>query len=286
MSKLYVTNSRGELEPFSFRKVWSSARRAGAPSKVATQIALTIQNEATNGIKTGEIFRKVKEMLIGYDYTSALRFNLKEAIKKLGPSGFPFEKFMAEVFYNLGYHTSLNQQIRGKCVSHEIDFIAENDSEIIIAECKYRISSGERVDVKNCLSNYAKFLDLKEGYFKNSKKPLSMFLITNAKFTNQAIKYGKCVGLELLGWRYPADGGIETMVESQDLYPVTILPSFKGILTNMLSSHGTMLVKDILNVNVDKLAKHVDVPKSKLLPLIDEAKILMEQNGKKKIKLG
>jgi len=89
-----------------------------------------------------------------------------------------------------------------------------------------------------------------------------------------------------LGWRYPADGGIESMVESQDLYPVTILPSFKGVLTNMLSSHGTMLVKDILNVDVDKLAKYVDVPKSKLLPLIDEAKILMEQNGKKKIKLG
>ncbi len=281
MNKVFVINSRGEQEPFSFRKVLTSAVRAGASKKAAMDIALTIKEEVVSGMRTSDIFRRVKEMLLTYDYTAALRFNLKEAIKRLGPSGFPFEKYMAEVFHYNGYHVTLNQFLKGKCVSHEIDFIAENDSEIIIAECKYRISGGDRIDVKNCLSNYAKFFDLKEGYFKGFKKPLKIYLITNAKFTNQAIKYAKCVGLELLGWRYPTARGLEAMIEEKNLYPVTILPSFKGVVTNMLSSHNRMLVTDLLSTSVDALAKHENIPKSKLIPLIEEAKILMELNGKK-----
>jgi hypothetical protein len=285
MQKIFVTNSRGEQEPFSFRKVFASAKRAGASNKVATQIALTIKDEMVSGMRTFEIFKRVKQMLIGYDYNSAVRFNLKEAIRRLGPDGFSFEKYMGRIFAKSGYRIALNQQLKGKCVPHEIDFTAENDSEIIIGECKYRVSGGDRIDIKTCLSSYATFLDLKEGYFKNSKKELKMLLVTNAKFTSHSIKYAPCAGIELLGWRYPSSGGLEAMIESQNLYPITILPSFKGVLTNLLLSHNTILVKDLLNANIDELARHEGVPKSKLDTLVDEAKVLMEQNGHKENKI-
>jgi hypothetical protein len=285
MQKIFVTNARGEQEPFSFRKVFTSAKRAGASSKIATEVALTIQEEMVPGMKTFEIFQKVKKILSEHDYTSAVRFNLKEAIRRLGPDGFSFEKYMASIFSKLGYRVVLNQHLKGRCVPHEIDFVAENDSEIIIGECKYRISGGDRIDIKICLSNYATFLDLKEGYFKNSKKELKMLLVTNAKFTNHSIKYAQCAGIELLGWRFPVSGGLESMIESQNLYPITILPSFKGVLTNLLATHDRMLVSDLLNANIDELSRHTGVPKSKLATLIDEAKVLMEKNGKKENKI-
>jgi len=281
MINISVINARGEAEPFSFRKVFASARRAGASNKIATEIALKIRSEIAPGTKTSDIFRMVREMLAEHDYTSAVRFNLKEAIRRFGSSGFPFEKYIAGIYARMGYRVDLNKKIKGKCVAHEIDFIAKKEKEVIIGECKYRISPGDRVDVKNCLANYARLIDLQEGnYLKNFQgMDIKSVIITNAKFTNQAIKYSKCIGMDLIGWRYPTSGGLEEMIESQKLYPITILPSFKGILTNLLSMQDKILIQDILKEDIKKLAEKSGIQESKLEPLISEAKNLIQNHG-------
>ncbi len=277
MKTIYVINSRGEEEPFSFHKVFRSAKRAGASQNLAFEIAKKIEKEIYPGIKTTEIFKKVKQLLNKKDFKASLRFSLKEGIRKLGPNGFPFEKYIGEIFSKLGFDVSLNLYLKGRCARYEIDFLAKKEDLIYIGECKYRMNQGERIDLKIALEHWARFLDLKEGYLKQfSKYQLRPILVTNAKFTSQVIRYSKCIGeMDLLGWRYPKPKGLEYLIESQRLYPVTILSSFRPIFLETFGKEKIMLAGDVLTLGKKKLLGKTGLPSSKINSLIKEAQILL-----------
>jgi len=48
---------------------------------------------------------------------------------ELGPSGFPFENYLSQILNEIGYKVQVGKIINGKCVTHEIDVIAEKNSE-------------------------------------------------------------------------------------------------------------------------------------------------------------
>jgi len=278
MPKLYVINSKGEKEPLSFKKIYRSARRVGAPVPLAQKIAKTIQVEARPGIRTSDIFQRVKELLLEQLPGAALRFNLKEGMRRLGPTGFPFEKYIGEILSRNNFKVQLNQSISGKCANYEIDFLAKNRKTLYIGECKYHNLAGGRVDLKIALSNYARFLDLEDSRLFQSKRlrdtKIKSLLVTNTKFTSQVIRYSRCVGIELLGWNWPKNRGLEYLIDNQKLYPITILPSLKSYLVDIFVSKRMMLVEDILKIDKLRFSKQNKVPVFHLDPLIKEAEIL------------
>lgn len=278
MEKIYVVNLREEKEPFSLKKVFNSARRAGASEKLAKEIALKIQEQVFPGIKTSDIFKKVKQLLKKSDKPSGLRFSLKEAIRKLGPSGFPFEKYIGDIFSIQGFEVILNQKIKGRYARHEIDFLAKKDKLFYVSECKFRQRAGERIDLSIVLMVWARFLDLNQGkYFKRfGRYSIKPIIITNAKFSSQAKRYSQGVGIELLGWNYPINKGLETIVESRQLYPITILPSLTAYLMEIFSAQGMMIIQDILELDVKKFCQENKIEQKKILSLVNEAKILTE----------
>ena len=278
MSKIYVINSQGKKEPFSFKKVYRSARRAGASKELAFRIAKEIEKEAHPGIKTRKIFKRVLQLLNQEDKPTGIRFNLKEAIRKLGPTGFPFEKYIGEIFKAEGYNVSFNLHLSGKCaVLYEIDFIASNQNKVYIGECKFHKNPGERVDLKVALMNYARFLDLKESKYMQKFYGLEIYplIVTNTKFTNQVIKYSNCVGQKLLGWKYPRGKGLEKLVETNKLYPVTILPSFRRSMIEVFSQKRIMLVKNLFEHPKEELFESLYLPFKYLDKLLEEAKVLI-----------
>jgi len=281
MTSFYVINFNGEKEPFSVQKVYRSARRVGASKTLAEKIARTIEKEAYPGIKTSEIFNKVKKLLGQETPKAALKFNLKKGMKKLGPTGFPFEKYIGEIFSRNGWDMKLNRHTSGFCCKYEIDFLAKKGSLLYVGECKYRNLPGGKVHTSTALANYARFLDIKKGGsldkkdFKNLN--IKSLLVTNRKFTSRAIKYSKCVGVKLLGWNYPRGKGLEYLIDSQKLYPITILPSFKKYLGEIFASERMMLVQDLLKIDARKFAKKQKVVMKDLKSLIQEAKILLEK---------
>jgi len=278
MAKVFVINSRGEKEPFSFNKVYKSARRAGASSDLAFKIAKEIEKEVYPGIKTRKIFRRVLQLLAREDKPTGIRFNLKEAIRRLGPTGFPFEKYIGEIFKAEGYNVSFNLHLSGKCaVLYEIDFIAWNEKKVFVGECKFHKNPGERVDLKVALMNYARFLDLKESKYMQRFNGLEIYplIVTNTKFTNQVIRYSNCVGQKLLGWKYPRGEGLEKLVETNKLYPVTILPSFKRSMIEVFSQKRIMLVKDLFEHSKEELFESLHLPFKYFDKLLEEAKVLI-----------
>jgi hypothetical protein len=275
MKKIYLVNSRGEKELFSFHKVYRSSQRAGASDILAKRIAHKIEKRIYPGMKTEEIFQLVKSFL-KESPASAIKFSLKQAMRKLGPSGFDFEKYIAEIFLKNGFKVKTNQMIKGKCISsYEIDFLAKNNEFTYLGECKYHIFSGARVDLKVALYNYARFLDiLNNSRFKSSNT--KAIIVTNTKFTTEAIKYCKCMNVDLLGWKYPKSQGLEYLIEKNKLYPVTILPSFKAHLKSVFARNKMMLALDLLGVSLNQLVKKLELPLKELEQLVREARILLE----------
>jgi len=54
-----------------------------------------------------------------------------------------------------------------------------------------------------------------------------MWLITNTKFTTEALKYGECMKIKMTGWLYPQNNSLETIIEKNKAYPINL---FKGII--------------------------------------------------------
>lgn len=278
-----VINSLGEEELFSERKVLRSLKKAGANSAIAWRVIGNLKSQLYQGIPTAEIFKIARQELKKEEPAAALKFNLKQAIRNLGPDGFSFEKYIKEIFENYGFSAKINQFIPGRCLTYETDIVADNGKVIYFGECKYRHYPGERVDLGVGLKLFATFLDVQEDYFKkqiNEGRKVAPLLITNAKFTTQIIKYAKCRGIRLLGWNYPQGEGLETMLEKNKLYPITILPSFRSYMNAAFGEAGIMLASDLLNLkDIKNFAKKVKLPLNKLIDLIEEAKILLEQDG-------
>ncbi|MBU0476407.1 hypothetical protein KKB68_00080 [Patescibacteria group bacterium] len=78
-----------------------------------------------------------------------------------------------------------------------------------------------------------------------------------------------------MGWKYPKGRGLEFLIESESLYPITILPSLKNYLAEIFVSKKIMLVEDFLKIDIFKLSKENKIPLNHLKVLVNEGKILL-----------
>ncbi|MFV8226486.1 restriction endonuclease [Christiangramia aquimixticola] len=214
-----VIKSSGERVRFSIKKLRNSLLKSGASKPMVSSIINMIKKDLHQKISTSELYQKAFDLLKEYNGAFASRYKLKKSLYELGPSGFPFEKFVSEVLKCEGYKTKLNQQMQGKCVSHEVDILAERNSENFLIECKFRSDEGRKCDVKVPLYIHARFEDINASIHKN--KSFRGWLITNTHFTKDAIDYGECMGLKLLSWDYPVNHGLKELIDKHHAYPIT-----------------------------------------------------------------
>ena len=242
----FVEKASGDQENFSQVKLRRSLRMTGAKEELVDRVIELLQQEVYPGITTQKLQRKAFQILNRQAGSYAVRYNLKRAVMSLGPTGFPFEKLVAAIFAKQGFDTKVDQVLPGNCVSHEIDVIATKGKNRLFIECKYRNHFGKKCDVKVALYVYARSLDLKQ----NSKDKESAFnkfwLATNTKFTLDAIQYGECAGLQLLGWDYPVKKGIRELISLYQLYPITCLTTLKVRDKKELLEKSVILCRDLL----------------------------------------
>jgi hypothetical protein len=272
---IYITKADGSRELFNQEKLIGSLLRAGSSRKNANDILEHIQSELTDGMTTKDIYRHAFEMLHKEDKPIAIRYSLKKAILELGPSGFPFEKFIAEIFKADGFSTLTGQVVNGFCVEHEIDVIAWNKEKLIMCEAKFHNEGGMKSDLKVALYVKARFDDLRKMTFKYGKerKLDEGWLITNTKFSKTAIEYGSCQGgLIMIGWNYPPKGNLHDMILEAKLHPLTCLTSLKTTHKKALLDLGIVLCKTILeNKNI---LKDVGLKDNEIKKVIDEIETL------------
>lgn len=238
---IIVSKASGKTEPFSMQKLRHSLAKAQASPEEIDTIIQTLIPKLYQHITTKKIYSEAFRMLRKRSRSNAARYNLKQGMLELGPTGFPFEKFMGEIFKHLGYKVQIGVFLPGKCVTHEIDVVAEKENEFLLAECKYRNLSGMTVDIKTPLYIKARFEDLLDNeLIKNPEIAFSGWIATNARFTEDAIRYGNCAGLRLISWDYPANNSLRDLIDKAGLYPLTCLT------TLALHEKQWLLAKDVV----------------------------------------
>jgi hypothetical protein len=137
--------------------------------------------------------------------------------------------------------------MQGKCVAHEVDFYATKHNEYLAAELKYHNDPAYKTDLKVALYVKARFEDIWQCDPQFQTCPVNRgFLITNTKFTSEAIAYAVCSGIELLGWSYPLGAGLLEEMFDTKVYPVTTLTTLSHSQKRLLVDQGTIAVDDII----------------------------------------
>ncbi len=250
MEHLMVVKKSGEREVYDEEKVRRSMNRVGVPENIKPEVLAHIKEKFQNNeISTDDIFRHVLEFLEPRDRKSSLRFNLRQAIFELGPTGFPFEQYLASIFRNMGYKVTPNVIMNGDCVRHEIDLVLEKDGHREIVEVKFHNHHVVKTDVQTTLYTYARFLDVKE---KNQVD--NVWLITNTKLTSDAITYANCKGMPAIAWNYPEKGNLQDLVEEPAMYPITLLTSLSEQEKRRLVEKNVVLCTDLLTRSDAELA--------------------------------
>ena len=269
---IYVVKADGTKELFDVKKLEHSLKKAGAASRVVEEILLHLSAHLGKEITTHEIYKHAFELLHKEEHPVALKYSLKRAIAELGPSGFPFEDFVAEIFKAKGFEAETGKIVRGFCVEHEVDVVAWNAEKLVMVEAKFHNEPGTKSDLKVILYVKARFDDLRQMKFSYGVSPggkerdLSEgWLVTNTKFTSTAIEYGSCQGgIQMIGWNYPPIGNLHDMILESKLHPLTCLVNLNGREKKALLDQGVVLCKtiilnpdllDAVSVSLDKKAK-------------------------------
>ncbi len=250
-----ITKADGTRELFEESKLIESLKNAGGSDEVIEQIVNRVESEMKDGMPTSEIYRHAFTLLREHSMPIAIKYSLRRALSELGPDGFPFEKYVAKIFEAWGYTTITDQTVMGVCVPHEVDVVAWNNEKLVMIEAKFHNELAMKSDIKVALYIKARFDDLKGNLFEygGQKRKLNEgWLITNTKFTDQAIKYGECEGIKMIGWNYPRVGNLQNIIEELRLHPFTCLVSLSNVHKKALLSKGIVLCTDILN-NSNKL---------------------------------
>lgn len=248
-SGVYIVKSSGEKVRFSLHKLKASLLKSGADKKTVKQILDTVRDELYQGISTKEIYNRAYSLLKNEQTILASRYSLKKAIYQLGPTGFPFERFVSAILKHSGYKVEVGKIVSGHCVNHEIDVLAEKNGSFILVECKFHSEEGRNCNVKVPLYINSRFWDIKKKWDTTTpQKPLSnACVVTNTRFTKDAIQYGVCMNLELLSWDYPKGNALKDRIDRIGLYPITVSTLLSEKEKQFLLDRNIVLCRELLN---------------------------------------
>ncbi|QCE42486.1 restriction endonuclease [Psychroserpens sp. NJDZ02] len=278
-NNIYIKKASGDRVKFSIEKLKTSLINSGADSVLADSITKNVRDELFQGISTKEIYNRAFALLKSKQSHLASKYKLKKAIYELGPTGFPFERYVAAILETSGYSTKVGDIINGHCVKHEIDILATKTKETHVVECKFHSESGLNCNVKIPLYIYSRFKDVQKKWnadLKLKTKVTQGWVVTNTRFTEDARRYGNCVGLYLLSWDYPKNNGLKHRIDTHKLYPITVSTLLTKREKQFLLNREVVLCKDLINDAF--YLDHLAISKNRKTRILNEIKLLCNQN--------
>ncbi len=247
-----VVKYSGSIVEFNRDKLKSSLLKSGASVEVVDNVLQAIDNQIYEGITTKKIYKLAFELLKKASNSHAARYNLRAAIQMLGPAGFFFEKFIARLFVSEGYLTQTNLFLSGKCVGHEIDVAIKKNDFVEMIECKFHASNDAASDVKVPMYILSRFNDVKDRYhtiYTKKDKISACWIVTNNRFTSDAMAFATCSGLKLLSWDYPQSSSLSKRIDEDHLYPVTCLTTLTATEKDKLLVMDIVLAREVIDNN-------------------------------------
>ncbi|MFY0601315.1 MAG: restriction endonuclease [Cyclobacteriaceae bacterium] len=275
--QIRIKKHSGELDPFSEDKLRNSLSNAGAKQNVVDEVLAEIKPDLYDGIKSSEVYRSAHRSLKKKEHINSSRYGLKKSILQLGPTGYPFEVLVSEIMASEGYAVQTGITLPGKHVTHEIDVLAESNAELLMMECKFHNKPGYKSDVKVPLyinSRYRDVDDIWKRQGKYSEKNTQGCVITNSRFTQDALDYGLGEGMQMISWDYPAENSLKKRINDYHLYPITSLQSITQKDKKLLIEEGIVAIKSLCE-NFDLLGK-LGYSNNKISKIVSEANLVCE----------
>jgi hypothetical protein len=265
---LYVKKFDGTMQKYDASKLKRSLVNSGADNEIINKIMAKVDKILYDGIETKKLFRFVFNEFKKHRSYTASRYNLKNAILRLGIEGFAFEGFVSKLLKKQGYSVRLNRVVKGRYILHEIDVSARKNNERIMVECKHRTKPWLGCHIQTALYVYARYLDVKKTF-------TAPMLVTNTKFSGQVIKYSRGVGLMLMGWKFPRSNSLEYNIEKFRLYPITMLSSLSKSKIDMLLNLKIFLISDLSKRNASEIANMIKITESGANRILEESRALL-----------
>lgn len=245
-----IIKAGGSREVFDPARLVASLKRVGAGEYTAERISKMITDTTVSGMSSREIYSRAFVLLRKESRPVAARYALRRALFELGPTGHPFEDFISHLYRAEGWQVETRKMIKGKCVTHEVDFYASHPelNTYLAAELKYHNDPNYKSDLKTALYVKSRFDDIFSCDPKVRACPIDRgILITNTKFTSEAVTYALCAGVELLGWGYPENNSLFMRMSRAKVYPITTLTRLGSAEKNLLINDGVIAVDEILH---------------------------------------
>lgn len=272
---IHVKKASGGIVPFDPDKLRRSLQRARAGTDEIEAVVNAIRPMLKDGMTTRQLHQLAFANLRRHSSHHAARYRLKWAIMQLGPSGFPFERFVARIMAYEGYVVDVDRIVQGRCVAHEVDVVAEKGGAHYMVECKFHNRPGLVSDVKVPLYIHARFKDI-EGPWSalpgHRDKAHHGWVVTNTRFTSDAVQYGTCAGLYLLSWDHPRGNGLRERVDRSGLHPLTCLTTLTAAEKQGYLDRGIVLCSELLAERGEQ-AK-ADIPSSRWKKVLAEASVI------------
>lgn len=243
-----VIKANGDRVAFDGHRLKRSLARAGASPQDIADITAAIEGILYDGISTKAIYQEAFELLRQKSSAVAGRYKLKKAMLEFGPSGYPFERYIGELLKYQGYAVNVGEIVKGHCVHHEVDVVAKNDATRIVVECKFHSDQGRKCDVKVPLYIHSRFNDIHREWKRKQGRAKEFhqgWVVTNTRFSDDAVQYGNCAGLWLVGWDFPAGASLREQIDTSGLHPITCLSSLTKGDKQALLNMSVVLCRDL-----------------------------------------
>ena len=264
-----IIKSTGPRVEYDQKKIKQTLRHAGATNELIKKLIPRAEAKFCDGMTTRQIYSILRRELKKMNRPLAHRYNLRNALLKLGPAGFKFEKYVASILNAYQYEAEVpEQEFLGLCVKHEIDVIAKRDGHTAMIEAKFRNRFGLTVSLKDTMATWSAFQDLVEGSQSGTCPQFDeLWIVTNGRFSERAYQFGVCRGIRLVGWG-AEEHSLARMVDHTALYPITVIDDLKQWELDRLFEHGLMLCREVAGRDANKLSKQLKIPQERTRKIV------------------
>jgi len=274
---VFITKASGQEEAFDIDKLRVSLQNAGATEAAIAEVSADIQDWIYPGVSTGKIYSRAFKILKQVNTSGALLYRLKKSLFEMGPSGYPFEHFIGEIFRRQAFQVKVGIVIDGASVSHEMDVVASKDNTQILGECKYSHNQGFSVSVQVPLYVHSRVNDIvakRQNEPQHQGKDFKIWIFTNGRFSPDSIEYSKYYGIQLMGWNYPPEASLKQIIQRERMFPITIMSNLSKNDKHELMARGIVTCKQL--AEQPDILQQMSFSQRKIRLLQKELEVLMK----------
>ncbi|MCM2464994.1 restriction endonuclease [Methanoculleus oceani] len=273
----HVTKADGTRQPFDPGKVQRTLRNMGLGAEDAGRIAGEIEESVPDDVRTAAVLRMIRTRARAVRPAVAHRTNLRRALALLRPKP-EFEEFVRVLLREHGYRVEAGCILAGLCGEHEVDAIAQKDGATVFVEVKHHASHHRMTGLDEGRIARAIVEDLQEG-FRSGRCTVSIdgaLIVCNTKLSEHAKRYATCRGIGHIGWDYPVDRNLRTMIEKTQSYPVTIVAGVGASVSARLAAAGFVTAKQVAYGDAAAIAHDAGIPLKEVLLIAGRAREILE----------